>query len=224
MTARARSPSRFRLTCRPRPTRPRHRQCCGRWATASPPASDPCRQRPATPSGSCSARHGQGQARGAPGPACREGSLMEPQTRHDPVGRSLADRSGSPRVRPWRPNPAHDRPMPCCELVPPDVAVVVTVEGLRDQALAFSKSRLAADLRRLPAVQSLARLGKAQAVRTVARHDRDNPGGQPDRAARRAPGRRGGPGSATPTPTGPRRRRPAGSSCSRRATGCSCSG
>ena len=39
-------------------------------------------------------------------------------------------------------------------VVPPDVAVVVTVEGLRDQALAFSKTRLAADLRRLPAVRA----------------------------------------------------------------------
>ncbi len=39
-------------------------------------------------------------------------------------------------------------------MVPPDVAVVLTVEGLRDQALAFGKTRLAADLRRLPAVQA----------------------------------------------------------------------
>ena len=39
-------------------------------------------------------------------------------------------------------------------LVPSDVAVVVTVEGLRDQTSAFLKSRLASDLRRLPAVQA----------------------------------------------------------------------
>ena len=39
-------------------------------------------------------------------------------------------------------------------LVPPDVAVVVTVEGLRDQTSAFLKSRLAGDLRRLPAVRA----------------------------------------------------------------------
>jgi len=39
-------------------------------------------------------------------------------------------------------------------LVPPDAAVVLTVEGLRDQARAFSESRLAADLRRLPAVRA----------------------------------------------------------------------
>ena len=39
-------------------------------------------------------------------------------------------------------------------LVPPDVAVVVTVEGLRDHASAFLKSRLAGDLRRLPAVRA----------------------------------------------------------------------
>lgn len=39
-------------------------------------------------------------------------------------------------------------------LVPPDAAVVVTVEGLRDQARAFGESRLAAGLRRLPAVQA----------------------------------------------------------------------
>jgi hypothetical protein len=39
-------------------------------------------------------------------------------------------------------------------LVPPDAAVVVTVEGLRDQARTFGESRLAAGLRRLPAVQA----------------------------------------------------------------------
>jgi hypothetical protein len=39
-------------------------------------------------------------------------------------------------------------------LVPSDVAVVVTVEGLRDQTSAFLKSRLAGDLRQLPAVQA----------------------------------------------------------------------
>ena len=38
-------------------------------------------------------------------------------------------------------------------LVAPDAAVVVTVEGLRDQANAFLKSRLAADLQQLPAVK-----------------------------------------------------------------------
>jgi hypothetical protein len=38
-------------------------------------------------------------------------------------------------------------------LVPPDAAVVVTVENLRDQASAFLKSRLAVDLMRLPAVR-----------------------------------------------------------------------
>ncbi len=39
-------------------------------------------------------------------------------------------------------------------LVPPDVAVVVTVEGLRDQASAFGGSRLATELRQLPAVRA----------------------------------------------------------------------
>ncbi len=39
-------------------------------------------------------------------------------------------------------------------LVPSDVAVVVTVDGLRDQTSAFLKSRLASDLRRLPAVRA----------------------------------------------------------------------
>ena len=39
-------------------------------------------------------------------------------------------------------------------LVPSDVAVVVSVEGLRDQTSAFLKSRLASDLRRLPAVRA----------------------------------------------------------------------
>ena len=39
-------------------------------------------------------------------------------------------------------------------LVPPDVALVVTVEGLRDQTSAFLKSGLAGDLRRLPAVRA----------------------------------------------------------------------
>jgi hypothetical protein len=38
-------------------------------------------------------------------------------------------------------------------LVDPDAAVVVTVEGLRDQANAFFKSRLATDLEQLPAVR-----------------------------------------------------------------------
>ena len=38
-------------------------------------------------------------------------------------------------------------------LVAPDAAVVVAVEGLRDQANAFVKSRLAADLQQLPAVK-----------------------------------------------------------------------
>ena len=38
-------------------------------------------------------------------------------------------------------------------LVPSDAAVVVTIEGLRDQSSAFFKSHLAAELRRLPAVQ-----------------------------------------------------------------------
>ena len=40
------------------------------------------------------------------------------------------------------PRPADD----LLRLVAPDAAVVVTVEGLRDQANAFLKSRLAADL------------------------------------------------------------------------------
>ena len=39
-------------------------------------------------------------------------------------------------------------------LVAPDVAVVLTVEGLRDQVRAFTGSRLAADLRQLPAVRA----------------------------------------------------------------------
>ena len=39
-------------------------------------------------------------------------------------------------------------------LVPPDAAVVLTVEGLRDQIRAFTGSRLAADLQRLPAVKA----------------------------------------------------------------------
>ena len=39
-------------------------------------------------------------------------------------------------------------------LVPPDAAVVVTVEGLRDQVRAFTRSRLAADLWQLPAVRA----------------------------------------------------------------------
>jgi hypothetical protein len=39
-------------------------------------------------------------------------------------------------------------------LVAPDVAVVLTVEGLRDQVHAFSKSRLAAELQQLPAVRA----------------------------------------------------------------------
>jgi hypothetical protein len=39
-------------------------------------------------------------------------------------------------------------------LVAPDVAVVVTVEGLRDQVRAFHSSRLAADLRQLPSVRA----------------------------------------------------------------------
>ncbi len=39
-------------------------------------------------------------------------------------------------------------------LVPPDVAVAVTVEGLRDQASAFGGSRLATELRQLPAVRA----------------------------------------------------------------------
>ena len=48
------------------------------------------------------------------------------------------------------PRPADDS----VRLVPPDVAVVVTVDGLRDQTNTFLKSRLAADLRRLPAVKA----------------------------------------------------------------------
>src|SRR5271170_5861356 len=43
---------------------------------------------------------------------------------------------------------------PLLRLVPPDAAVVVTVDNLRDHANAFLDSRLAADLRRLPAVQT----------------------------------------------------------------------
>ncbi|HKI21154.1 MAG TPA: hypothetical protein VKA15_24895, partial [Isosphaeraceae bacterium] len=39
-------------------------------------------------------------------------------------------------------------------LVPPDVAAVVTLEGLRDQASAFGASRLAPELRQLPAVRA----------------------------------------------------------------------
>jgi hypothetical protein len=39
-------------------------------------------------------------------------------------------------------------------LVPPEVAVVVTIEGLRDQARAFGASKLAADLVKLPAVKA----------------------------------------------------------------------
>ena len=39
-------------------------------------------------------------------------------------------------------------------LVSPDMAVVVTVEGLREHAAAFFKSRLADDLWRLPAVRA----------------------------------------------------------------------
>ncbi len=39
-------------------------------------------------------------------------------------------------------------------LVPPDAAVVVTVEGLRDKIRGFSSSRLAADLQQLPAVKA----------------------------------------------------------------------
>ena len=39
-------------------------------------------------------------------------------------------------------------------LVPPDAAVVLTVEGLRDQVRAFTGSRLAADLWQLPAVRA----------------------------------------------------------------------
>jgi len=39
-------------------------------------------------------------------------------------------------------------------LLPPDVAVVVTVEGLRDQTSAFGASRLAPELRQLPAVRA----------------------------------------------------------------------
>jgi hypothetical protein len=39
-------------------------------------------------------------------------------------------------------------------LVPPDAAVVLTVEGLRDRAREFAGSRLAAELRQLPAVRA----------------------------------------------------------------------
>jgi hypothetical protein len=39
-------------------------------------------------------------------------------------------------------------------LVPPDVAVVVTIEGLRDHSKAFGSSQLAGELRKLPAVNA----------------------------------------------------------------------
>jgi hypothetical protein len=39
-------------------------------------------------------------------------------------------------------------------LVPPDSALVLTIEGLRDHTSAFLKSRLAADLKQLPAVRA----------------------------------------------------------------------
>ncbi len=48
------------------------------------------------------------------------------------------------------PRPADD----LLRLVPPDVAVVVTVEGLRDQARAFGASRLAGELRQLAPVKA----------------------------------------------------------------------
>ncbi len=48
------------------------------------------------------------------------------------------------------PGPADD----LLRLVPPDSTVVVTVEGLRDQARIIGESRLVADLRKLPVVRS----------------------------------------------------------------------
>ena len=51
----------------------------------------------------------------------------------------------------WSAPPASDALL---QLVPPDAAVIVTVDHLRDHAAAFLKSTLAADLNKLPAVQA----------------------------------------------------------------------
>ena len=185
--------SRSRRWIRSPPTRPPRGRCCNRSATASRPAFALSRIRPATRSVSCSGR--------------RSPSPMSPLTRQpkrEPDGiknheiclanpaisssRSALPVSGSffsllvasaARGRTY-PAPADA----LLRLVPPDAAVVVTVEGLRDQASAFLKSRLAADLRRLPAVRAWFASEKYRQFERLASPDRDAAGREPDRPAR----------------------------------------
>ena len=71
-------------------------------------------------------------------------------------------------------------------LVPPDVAVVVTIEGLRDQTQRVSQ--IPSGGRPPPAAggTGLARLGKTPTVSAGARSHRDAAGREPDGRARRA--------------------------------------
>ena len=65
--------------------------------------------------------------------------------------RALA-RFGAPLRRRGPPDPRPAEKL--MQLVPPDMAVVVTIEDLREHASAFLKSRLAEDLSALPAVRA----------------------------------------------------------------------
>ena len=87
--------------------------------------------------------------------------LVRVRQRSSPVRKTADPGARNALARPGRCHgrgsgrPTRARPADALlRLVPPDAAVVLTVEGLRDRIRAFTSSRLATDLRQLPAVKA----------------------------------------------------------------------
>ena len=149
--------------------RPRSKRS-NRSAIAWPAESDRSHRRPARPSASCSARplrnptfepiHPQ---RGEPDaitirnlPAAIDLQRVRLLTLFCVL---LAAAPASTRSGPCRRHPKLDTLL---RLVPPDAAVVLTVEGLREQLQAFTSSRLFAGLKQLPTVKTWIESEKSQ--------------------------------------------------------------